>query len=112
MTKSKSSSNRVRKNDNVIVLAGDEKGKKGRIVKVLNKRGKVIVEGLNKVKRHVRGTAEQPGRIEEREAPIHISNVALWDESAKCTVRVGWKTLEDGKKVRVNRKSGDLVDRN
>jgi len=104
-------SRKVRKNDIVVVISGDEKGKNGKVVKVLSKRQAVVVEGLNKVKKHVRGTAEQPGRIEEKEAPIHYSNVAIWSEAEKKAVRVGWRQLENGKKVRVSRKTGDLVDK-
>lgn len=102
---------KIRKDDLVVIEAGDEKGKTGRVVKVLPQDGKVLVEGINKVKKHVRGNAEQPGRIEEREAPLHISNVALWNEKEQRAVRVGWKTLEDGKRVRVDRKNGEPIDR-
>lgn len=102
---------KIKKNDRVVVLSGDEKGKTGKVVRILTKRNAVIVEGLNKVKRHVRGTAEQPGRIEDREAPLHLSNVALWNEERKSAVRVGWKVLTDGRKVRIDRATGDQIDK-
>lgn len=101
---------KIRKNDVVVILAGDEKGKHGKVVKVLSKKEAVVVEGLNKVKRHVRGTAEQPGRIEEREAPIHYSNVAIWSDAEKRAVRVGWR-VDGEKKTRISRKTGEQVDK-
>jgi large subunit ribosomal protein L24 len=101
---------KIRKDDTIVVLAGKDRGRTGRVVRILADKDRVIVEGVNMVHKHVKGTPEQPGRIEQREASLHISNVALWDAEAGCTVRVGWKFLDDGSKVRFDRKTGDLID--
>jgi large subunit ribosomal protein L24 len=101
---------RIRKDDTVVVLAGKDRGKTGRVVRIIADRNRVVVEGVNMVKRHVRGTAEQPGRIEDREASLHISNVALWDADQQKAIKVGWQVHEDGTKVRVDRKSGTPID--
>jgi large subunit ribosomal protein L24 len=100
---------RIRKDDTVVVLAGKDRGKTGRVVRIIADRNRVVVEGVNMVKRHVRGTAEQPGRIEDREASLHISNVALWDAAEQKAVKIGWQVHEDGTRVRVDRKSGTSV---
>lgn len=95
----------VRKNDRVMVIAGKEKGKVGRVIKVLTDQSRVIVEGLNKVKRHTRADQQnQEGGIIEKEAPIHSSNVALVDKDGKPT-RTGYNILEGGQKVRISRRS-------
>ncbi len=101
---------KIRKDDVVVVLAGKDRGRTGRVVRLLSLKDRVLVEGVNMVRKHVKGTAEQPGRIEEREAPLHISNVALWNDEAKRAVKVGWKFLDDGTKVRFDRKTGDQID--
>jgi large subunit ribosomal protein L24 len=92
----------VRKNDRVIVIAGKEKGKVGRVLRVLLDSNRVLIEGLNKVKRHTKPDQQnQQGGIVEKEAPIHASNVALVEKDGKPT-RTGSKTLEDGKKIRIS----------
>jgi large subunit ribosomal protein L24 len=101
---------KIRKDDTVVVLTGKDRGRTGRVVRILSDKDRVVVEGVNMVRKHVKGTHEQPGRIEEREAPLHISNVALWNEDSKRAVKVGWKLLEDGTKVRFDRKTGDQID--
>ena len=101
---------RIRRDDVVLVIAGKHKGTRGRVLKVMPEDSKVIVEGVNQIKRHQKPVGDQPGGIIEREAPIHISNVALWvgdDDGEK--VKVGFKIL-DGTKVRVNRKTGDVIE--
>ena len=101
----------VKKDDLVVVIAGKEKGKKGKVLKVFPKKGRVIVEGLNLVKRHTRpNQMTQQGGIIEREAPMAISNVQLYDPKADGPVRTGRKRLEDGKKVRYSMKTGEVLD--
>ena len=102
--------NRIRKGDQVIVIAGADKGKKGEVVRVLGE--KVVVQNINIIKRHTKPNpqAGQAGGIIEREAPIHISNVMLFNTSSGKGDRVGFKVLEDGRKVRVFRSSGEALD--
>ena len=102
--------NRIRKGDQVIVIAGADKGKKGEVVRVLGE--KVVVQNINIIKRHTKPNpqAGQAGGIIEREAPIHISNVMLFNPAAGKGERVGFKVLEDGRKVRVFRSSGEALD--
>jgi large subunit ribosomal protein L24 len=103
---------KVRKGDDVIVLAGRDKGKKGSVLRVLQDEGRVVVQGVNVVKRHTRPSAAQPGGIIEREAPIHISNVAHVDPADGKPTRVGFKLLDDGnRKVRFAKRSGEVIDR-
>ncbi len=102
---------KIKKDDEVIVLTGRDKGRRGTVKKVLTKDDRVIVDGVNLVKRHVRPPQTEPqGGIQEREAAIHISNVALIDPSENTQTRVGYKVLEDGRKVRFARRSGEVLD--
>ncbi len=101
---------KIRKDDTVVVLAGKDRGRTGRVVRILADKDRVLVEGVNMVRKHVKSTPEQPGRIEEREAALHASNVALWDAETKRAVKVGWRLLDDGSKVRFDRKTGELID--
>ena len=98
---------KIKKNDTVIILSGDEKGKTGVVKQALPKENKVVVEGLNMVKRHTKPSQTNPGGIVSKEAAIHVSNVALVSDG-KAT-KVGYKTV-DGKKVRVARKTGAVID--
>lgn len=98
---------KIKKNDTVIILSGDEKGKTGVVKQALPKENKVVVEGLNMVKRHTKPSQTNPGGIVSKEAAIHVSNVAIVSDG-KAT-KVGYKTV-DGKKVRVARKTGDVID--
>jgi large subunit ribosomal protein L24 len=102
--------NRIRKGDQVVVITGKSKGQKGEVSRVDGDR--VFVSNLNLVKRHTKPNpqANQPGGIIEREAPIHISNVQLVNPASGKGERVGFKVLEDGRKVRILRKSGEVVD--
>ena len=102
--------NRIRKGDHVIVIAGKSKGQKGEVLSVQGDR--VVVQNANLVKRHTKPNpqAEQPGGIIEREASIHISNVMLFNHATNKGERVGFKSLEDGRKVRVYRSTGEVVD--
>ncbi|ALN64246.1 MULTISPECIES: 50S ribosomal protein L24 [Lysobacter] len=102
--------NRIKKGDQVIVTAGKDKGKKGDVVRVLG--DKVVVANINIIKRHTKPNpqANQPGGVIEREAPIHISNVMLFNPATGKGERIGFKMLEDGRKLRVFRSSGEAVD--
>ena len=101
---------KVRKGDTVIVLAGRDKGKRGSVLKVMPKEGRLIVQGINVVKRHTRQTQTQAGGIVEKEATIHVSNVALVDPASDKPTRVGFRTLEDARKVRFAKASGEVID--
>ena len=98
---------KIKKNDTVIILSGDDKGKTGVVKKAMPKENKVIVEGINMVKRHKKPVQGQGGGIITKEAAIHVSNVALVKDGKPT--KVGYKTV-DGKKVRVARKTGDVID--
>ena len=100
---------KIKKGDKVIVLSGKDKGKTGEVSQVLPKEDRVVVSGVNTVKRHQRPTQTTPGGIEEKDAPIHISNVALVDPKTGEPTRVGFK-VEGDKKVRVAKKSGEVID--
>lgn len=102
---------KITKGDDVIVLAGRDKGRKGTVLRTMPTENRVIVEGVNIVKRHVRASARGPGGIDERAAPIHVSNVALIDPDTGKATRIGYKALDDGRKVRVARRSGEIIDR-
>ena len=102
--------NRIRKGDQIIVIAGADKGKKGEVVRVAG--DKIIVQNVNIIKRHTKPNPQAgvAGGIVEREAPIHISNVMLFNSAEGKGDRVGFKMLEDGRKVRVFRSSGEAID--
>jgi large subunit ribosomal protein L24 len=102
--------NRIRKGDQVVVITGKNKGQKGEVLRVDG--DKVVVQNINLMKRHTKPNpqANQPGGIIEREAPIHISNVMLFNTASNKGERVGFKTLDDGRKVRLYRASGEVVD--
>jgi len=101
---------RLRKGDDVVVISGRDKGKTGSILRVLSSKDRVIVDGVNMVKRHTRPSQAQPGGIVDKEAPIHISNVAIADPKDGSATRIGYKFLEDGRKVRVSKRSGEVID--
>jgi len=102
--------NRIRKGDRVLVITGKNKGQKGEVLRVAADR--VVVQNINIVKRHTKANpqANQPGGVIEREAPIHISNVMLLNAVTGKGERVGFKVLEDGRKMRVFRSSGEAID--
>ena len=102
--------NRIKKGDHVVVTAGKDKGKRGDVVSVAG--DKVIVSNINLVKRHTKPNpqASQPGGVIEREAPIHVSNVMLFNPASGKGERIGTKVLEDGRKLRVFRSSGEAID--
>jgi large subunit ribosomal protein L24 len=102
----------VRKGDTVMVVAGKERGKKGKVLRVIPEKGRVVVERLNLIKKHQKPTQKiRQGGIIEREGSIHLSNVMLVDPGSDKPTRVGMKALSDGKKVRVARRSGEMLDR-
>lgn len=100
---------KIKKDDEVIILTGKNKGAKGKVLKVLTSVDKVLVEGVNVVKKHKKPSQVSAGGIEQKELPLHISNVALADPKSGEATRVGYKTLKDGKKVRVAKKSGETI---
>jgi large subunit ribosomal protein L24 len=101
----------VKKDDTVFVITGKDKGKKGRIIAAYPRENRVLVEGINMVKKHAKPSQQNPqGGIITQEAPIHVSNVMLLDPKSGQPTRVGYKTLENGKKVRIAKKSGQEID--
>ena len=101
---------KIKKGDKVVVLAGRDKGKSGEVLSVLRTKSRVLVQGVNMMKRHTRPTAGQPGGIIEKEAALHISNVAHIDPKSQKPTKVGYRTLDDGRKVRFARLSGEVID--
>ena len=101
---------KIKKGDRVIVLAGRDKGRSGEVVEVRPADDRAVVRGVNSVKRHTRATQTQEGGIISKDMPIHLSNLALADPKDGKPTRVGFKTLDDGRKVRVAKRSGDLID--
>ena len=102
---------RIKKGDYVIVLSGTDKGRKGEVLSVSPADERVVVKGVRMVKRHVKPSQVDPdGGIKSFEAPIHVSNVAHIDPKDNVPTRVGFKTLKDGRKVRVAKKSGEVID--
>jgi len=102
----------VRKGDTVVVVAGKERGKRGKVLRVIPEKGRVVVERINMVKKHQKPTQKvRQGGIIEREGAIHLSNVMLVDPNSDKPTRVGMKALPDGKKVRVAKRSGEMLDR-
>jgi large subunit ribosomal protein L24 len=102
--------NRIRKGDQVVVISGKDKGKRGDVVRMAG--DKLVVSNVNVIKRHTKPNpqANVAGGIVEREAPIHISNVMLFNQASGKGERIGFKVLEDGRKVRVFRSSGEAID--
>ncbi len=104
--------NKIRKGDEVVILAGKDRGKRGVVLKAADARDRVIVENVNMAKRHTKGNPGQgtAGGIIEKEMPIHISNVAIWNPISSKGDRIGFKDLEDGRKVRIFRSDNEVVD--
>ena len=102
----------VRKGDTVVVVAGKERGKRGRVLRVIPDKNRVVVERINMIKKHQRPTQKlRQGGIIEREGAIHLSNVMLVDPQNDKPTRVGVRSLTDGKKARVAHKSGEFIDK-
>jgi large subunit ribosomal protein L24 len=101
---------KIRKGDNVIVLSGRDRGRRGEVIEVMPTAGRALVRGIHMVKRHQRQTAAQDGGIISKEASIHLSNLAIADPKDGKPTRVGFKIMPDGKKVRVAKRSGAEID--
>ena len=101
---------KIKKGDKVVVITGRDKGKSGEVLRVVRAENRVVVQGVNMVKRHTRPGAGQAGGIVEKEAAIHVSNVAHIDPKSSKPTRVGYKILGDGRKVRFARRSGEVLD--
>ena len=103
----------VRKNDPVLVITGKDSGKKGKVLRILSKKNAAVVEGVNLMKRHTRANPQKSikGGIVEREAPVHVSNLMVICPSCDKAVRVGYKHMEDGRKVRTCRKCEGEIDK-
>ena len=101
---------KIKKGDRVVVLAGRDKGKNGQVLKVMPSENRAVVGGINIVRRHTRQSGTTEGGIISKEAPIQLSNLALEDPKDGKPTRVGFKTLEDGRKVRFAKRSGEVID--
>ena len=101
---------KIKKGDRVIVTTGRDKGKKGEVLKIFPKDDRALVAGVNMVKRHQRQSQTQQGGIVNKESTIHLSNLAHVDPKSGAATRVGFKTLNDGRKVRFAKKSGEVID--
>ena len=102
---------KIRKGDRVVVLTGRSKGKRGEVLKVLPKDDRALVQGVNTVKRHTKPTQQTMGGIIEKEAPIQLSNLAHVDPQSGKPTRIGFRVLEDGRKVRFAKRSGEIIDK-
>ena len=102
---------KIKRGDNVVVISGRDKGKQGEVLRVFPAESRVIVQGVHIARRHTRQRMGDPGGIVEKELTIHVSNVAHIDPSSGKPTRVGYKMLEDGRKVRVARRSGEVLDK-
>ncbi len=101
---------KIKKGDRVIVLSGRDRGREGDVLKVMPRENRAVVNGINMVRRHQRPSPQDPGGIVEKELTIHISNLALIDPKEGKATRVGYKVLDDGRKVRFARRSGEIID--
>ena len=101
---------RIKKGDKVVVLSGRDKGRSGEVIQVMPKDERALVRGVNMVTRHQKQSAAQEGGLIRKEAPIHLSNVAIADPTDGKATRVGFKTLGDGRKVRFAKRSGETID--
>ena len=102
---------KIKKGDKVVVISGRDKGKTGEVLRVVKEDSRVVVQGVHMMKRHTKAAAGNAGGIVEKEGTIHISNVSHIDPKSDLPTRVGFKTLEDGRKVRFARRSGEVLDR-
>ena len=101
---------RIKKGDRVVVISGRDKGRKGEVLRVMTKEDRALVSGVNMVKRHQKQTAKVQGGIVNKEAPVHLSNIAHVDPKTGGPTRIGFKVLGDGRKVRFAKKSGEVID--
>ena len=103
-------SSKIKKGDNVMIMTGKDKGKTGEVLSVLPAKERLLVRGVNIVKRHTKPSQTAPGGIIERENAIHISNVALVDPTSNKATKIGFRILEDGRKVRFSKSSSEILD--
>ena len=101
---------KIKKGDEVVVITGKNKGAKGEVLRVIPEENRVLVQGVNVVKKHNKPSKTSAGGIESVERSVHVSNVALVDPKEGKATRVGYKTLKDGKKVRVAKRSGETIE--
>ncbi len=101
---------KIKKGDKVVVLAGRDKGRSGEVIRVIPTEGRAVVDGVNMVKRHQRQTKDREAGIINKPAPLDLSNLAIIDPKDGKPTRVGFKTLDDGRKVRVAKRSGEVID--
>ena len=101
---------KIKKGDRVIITTGRDKGKKGEVMKVMAEESRALVSGVNMVKRHQKQTQKLQGGIVSKESPVHLSNLAHVDPKDGSATRIGWKVLNDGRKVRFAKKSGEVID--
>ena len=102
---------KIKKDDEVVVISGRDKGKRGKVLRVFPTEGRLIVQGVHVARRHTRPRMGDPGGIVEKELTIHVSNVAHIDPQSGNPTRVGYRTLDDGRKVRFARRSGEVIDK-
>jgi len=102
---------KIKKDDNVVVISGRDKGKSGEVLRVLPAERRLIVQGVHVARRHTKPRMGDPGGIVEKEATIHVSNLAHIDPQTNKPTRIGYKLLNDGRKVRVARRSGEVIDK-
>ena len=100
---------KIKTDDTVVVITGKDKGKKGKVIKAMPKKNKVVVEGVNIQTKHAKQTRTTPAEIKHQEGPIDVSDVMYWDSKAKAASRIGY-VIEDGKKFRISKKSGEKID--
>jgi large subunit ribosomal protein L24 len=101
---------KIKKGDRVIITTGRDKGKKGEVMKIMADENRALVSGVNMVKRHQKQTQKLQGGIVSKESPVHLSNLAHVDPKDGSATRIGWKVLNDGRKVRFAKKSGEVID--
>jgi large subunit ribosomal protein L24 len=101
---------KIKKGDKVVVVSGRDKGRSGEVVRVMPREDRALVRGINMVKRHQKQSMKEEGGIVRKELPIHVSNIAIADPKDGKPTRVGFKILDDGRKVRFAKRSGDLID--
>ena len=102
---------KIKKGDNVVVISGRDKGKRGEVLRVFPSESRLVVQGIHVARRHTKQSMGNPGGIVEKELTIHVSNVAHIDPDSGKPTRVGYKTLDDGRKVRIARRSGEVIDK-
>ena len=101
---------KIKKGDRVVVTTGRDKGKKGEVLKIYAEESRALVSGVNMIKRHTKQSQREQGGIVQKEAPIHLSNLAHADPKDGSATRIGWKALNDGRMVRFAKKSGEVID--